>query len=78
MMQNKRKKTFLEKHTRLAPIDETQLKAKVKPGENNQSEELNANAINDPQVTISLKTQSKIKKPLEIPAIDHTKQRAKL
>ena len=27
---------------------------------------------------MSLKTQSKVKKPLEIPAMDHTKQRAKL
>jgi len=38
MLQSKKKKTFLDKNTRLAPIDETQLKAKSKLPETGQNE----------------------------------------
>ena len=39
MLQSKKKKTFLDKNARLAPIDETQLKTKVKGIESEQNDQ---------------------------------------
>eukprot|EP00347_Sterkiella_histriomuscorum_P007667 403348036 len=81
MLPHKRKK-ILEKHSRLAPIDEGMLKSKSKLQdiqENNQSQ---TDHVRDHQTSsvlpLSLKNQNKSKRVFDVPAIDHSKQRAKL
>jgi hypothetical protein len=68
----KRKKTLLERNTRLDPIDENKLKSKTKRPESE------AKSHNDSASLLPPLTGSKSKRPFEIAAIDHSKQRAKL
>ena len=76
-MQGKRKKILLEKHNRLAPIEEGQLKIKPK---RNHSERHAAQENNVPNIKSlpDFQKASKSKRPMDIPAIDHTKQINKL